>query len=625
MINAPAGTDTFTLADTVVPVSLRVRIGDVAPQGAYTFVIPSPGAGPIVDAEVSPAALAEARARWRGGTWTAVLSVVGITLLLCATPLLTLRRRARTTRTFVAASAGLVVAVVIARVVFWFAVSPLPDGRPLTSPLDLLLTAMALTAIVWVTLDSIERWRLVGWRRHRLMGTAEVAAWVVLAYTAAGIAVTAIAWMYERVLEQVSQTPLDLVQFSLLSLHPLNGERLALDFGLVLLHAGVIWSAVSVTRLPGVWRTRRAFAPRLAAAAWIAGVADRGGAGVVQGSGAADRAAPRRRRRRRCRFDRDVHAPAARAAGAPVRPARGVVPRPVGTRAGDVSLDARVHDRRQGAADRDPVRPAGGESAAGSAGRAVRDARRDRRASEPARAGRALEGRDRAHSRSRVRRVVGNRAANLPIDVSGGAVRRQWPAGEPIRAQPPGIHHRRSRAGRMRLGRAGRSAPVRVEPTPRPPRQPWDLRRPGTHRRGDRRERDAGLPDAPLHPGAESLPRVAPARPGEPRRRRRRPGRRVRRLRMEPGADLCLRYQCVVAAGSGVSAVGRIAGAVLGHDLTRSGDLPRVLHERPRRDLRAGLSGHHPVRPPDERGGADLPGRRPLPGSGPRGDAASTP
>ncbi len=105
------------------------------------------------------------------------------------------------------------------------------------------------------------------------MGTAEVAVWVVLAYTAAGIAVTAIAWMYERVLEQVSQTPLDLVQFSLLSLHPLNGERLALDFGLVLLHAGVIWSAVSVTRLPGVWRTRRAFAPRLAAAAWIAGVA----------------------------------------------------------------------------------------------------------------------------------------------------------------------------------------------------------------------------------------------------------------------------------------------------------------------------------------------------------------
>ena len=46
-------------------------------RAAYTFVIPSPGGGPLVDAEVSPAALAEARARWRGGTWAAVLSVVG--------------------------------------------------------------------------------------------------------------------------------------------------------------------------------------------------------------------------------------------------------------------------------------------------------------------------------------------------------------------------------------------------------------------------------------------------------------------------------------------------------------------------------------------------------------------
>ena len=271
--SAPGVTDTFILSDTLVPVSLRVRIGDVAPQGAYTFVIPSPGGGPLVDAEVSPADLAAARARWRGGTWAAVLSVVGITLLLCAGPLLELRRRARTTRTFVAASAGLVVAIVIARVVFWFAASPLQGRRPLTSPLDLLLTALALTAIVWVTLDSIERWRLVGPRPRRLVGTAEVVVWVVLAYVAAGIAVTAIVWMYERVLQQVvSQTPLDLVQFSLLSLHPLNGARIALDFGLVLLHAGVIWSAVSVTRLPSVWRTRRAFAPRVAAAAWIAGV-----------------------------------------------------------------------------------------------------------------------------------------------------------------------------------------------------------------------------------------------------------------------------------------------------------------------------------------------------------------
>ena len=44
--SAPGGTDTFILSDTIVPVSLRVRIGDVAPQGAYTFVDPVAGRRP---------------------------------------------------------------------------------------------------------------------------------------------------------------------------------------------------------------------------------------------------------------------------------------------------------------------------------------------------------------------------------------------------------------------------------------------------------------------------------------------------------------------------------------------------------------------------------------------------
>jgi signal transduction histidine kinase len=261
----PGVADTFILSDALVPVSLRVRLGDVSPQGAYTFAIPSPGGGPLVDAEVSPADLAAARARWHGGTWAVVLSVVGITLLLCAGPLIERRRRARETRDFVAASLGLVGAILMARVVFWFAASPTLGRRPLTSPLDLLLTALAFVAIVWIALDSIERWRLAGPRPRVLRDRAVVA----VAYVAAGIDVTAIVWVYERVLRNVvSQTTFDLLQFSL---HPLNATRIALAFALVLLHAGVIWSAVSVTRLPSVLRARRALAPRVAAAAWMLG------------------------------------------------------------------------------------------------------------------------------------------------------------------------------------------------------------------------------------------------------------------------------------------------------------------------------------------------------------------
>jgi signal transduction histidine kinase len=263
--------DTFTMLDTLVPVSLRVRVGDVPPAVAYSFVIPSPSGGPLVDAEVSPDDLAAARTRWADRTRAGMLSIAGITLLLCAGPLLERRRRSRDTRGFVAATVGVVGAILIARVVFWFAASPLLGQRPLTSPLDLILTALAFTAMVWVTLDSIERWRLAGPRPRLLLGTAEVLAWIALAYVAAGVAVTAIVWSYELVLQDVaSQTTLDLLQFSL---HPLTGARIALGSGLVLLHAGVIWSAVGVTRLPGVWRTRRAFARWVEVTAWLTGVA----------------------------------------------------------------------------------------------------------------------------------------------------------------------------------------------------------------------------------------------------------------------------------------------------------------------------------------------------------------
>jgi signal transduction histidine kinase len=268
---APGVADTFILSDALVPVSLRIRVGDVSPGGVYTFVIPSPSGGALVDAEVSAGDLAAARARWVDRTWAGVLSILGIALLLCAGPVLELRRRTRDTRVFVAATVGVVGAILISRIVFWFAASPLLGRRPLTSPLDLIITALAFTAIVWVTLASIERWRLAGPRPRLLLGTADVVAWVALAYVAAGVAVTAIVSSYELVLQNVaSQTTLDVLQFSL---HPWTGARIALASSLVLLHAGVIWSAVAVTRLPSVWRTRRAFTPRVEIAGWLTGVA----------------------------------------------------------------------------------------------------------------------------------------------------------------------------------------------------------------------------------------------------------------------------------------------------------------------------------------------------------------
>jgi signal transduction histidine kinase len=270
---APGLADTFVISTAIVPVSLHVRVGDVSPPpslNAYTFVIPSPAGGPLVDVEVSPADLAGARARWLGGTWAAVLSVLGLTLLSCAGALLELRRDARSTRRFVAATLALVGAVVAARVLFWLAASRVLGPRPMASPLDLALTALAVAAVVWVALDTLERWRVAGPRPALLLGWVESAAWVGLAYTAAGILATAILWLYERVLQNIAaQTTFDFLQFSL---HPLVPARIALAAGLVLLHAGAIWTAAAVTRLPSLWRTAWTPARRVAVAAWLVGV-----------------------------------------------------------------------------------------------------------------------------------------------------------------------------------------------------------------------------------------------------------------------------------------------------------------------------------------------------------------
>ena len=288
---APGLTDTFTVSTSLVPVSLHVRAGTASPvpsQNDYAFVIPSADRGPLVDATVSLADLAAARARWRARTWAAALAVLGLTLLFCVSPLVDLRRSAGSAGAFLIRTATVVAAIVMARMLFWLAASAILGPRLLTSPLDLLLTALAFIAVVWVALDTVERWRIAGPRPRLLVGTARSVAWIGIAYAAAGVVATAMIWTYERFLRGlVVRSTLDLSQFSI---HPMEATRLALAFSLVLLHAGIVWSAVVVTRLPSVWRTRRLFAERAAPVSWVLGVAL--AIGVARLAGAARHMAP---------------------------------------------------------------------------------------------------------------------------------------------------------------------------------------------------------------------------------------------------------------------------------------------------------------------------------------------
>jgi hypothetical protein len=266
------GTDNFVLAGKLVPVSLRTPITAAADPSPYSFVISSSGQ-PLVEGHVSSADLAQARLDWRYGRRAAVLSVLAVTLLFCAAPLIELRRRARGWRGVLAATTGLFAIVLGIRLLFSIAAGPLLREAGLSAPMTLLANAVLAAALVWLTLDVMERRRVARPRRPLIRSTALAAAWMVCAYAAAGAIDTAILWVYERFLHSlVSQTTLDLLHFSL---HPLSATRAGVAFGLVMLHAAVIWGGALMLRLAAVaWRTPRSESLRAAAVvAWIGGIA----------------------------------------------------------------------------------------------------------------------------------------------------------------------------------------------------------------------------------------------------------------------------------------------------------------------------------------------------------------
>ncbi len=266
----PSFADTFTIATSIAPVVLRGSAGGAPAASPFGFVIPSRGGGVLARADVSPADLAEARAAWRRGVRAAVESVLGVTLLLCAVPLLERRRRARRTGAFVAATAGIAAIVVGSRLVLWLALAPILGPRTGITPADLLLTALALMALAWLAIDLIERRRYARPRPPVLAAGPQTAA-ALAAFAAAGLADVWLLWMYERGLQWVvSRTPLDLLHFSL---HPLNLTRIALAFGLVLMHAAVIWAAAAIIRMPTLgWRMPPRVVLRRGMLAWLIGV-----------------------------------------------------------------------------------------------------------------------------------------------------------------------------------------------------------------------------------------------------------------------------------------------------------------------------------------------------------------
>jgi signal transduction histidine kinase len=280
--DAPGLNETFIIPTSIVPVTLRLGVGGGAlPVQPFRFTVPARDGGFVLEAEVSPQDLLAARARWRARTWAAVLAVLAVAMLLCAGPLIELRRRARDPGRFLALTALLAAIVGLTRGVLYVALAPL-TRTPAATPVDLLLTTLAIAAVVWIALDTIERRRFARPRLRVLPPTP--AAWLAIAFAffATGLATGALLWGYERLLRRVvADTNLDLLHFSL---HPVSGERLAVNFALLLLHASVIWGAAAIVRMPAALlrAPRRASWRLIAAAGWLAGALTATGVAVRQ-------------------------------------------------------------------------------------------------------------------------------------------------------------------------------------------------------------------------------------------------------------------------------------------------------------------------------------------------------
>jgi signal transduction histidine kinase len=270
--NGPDQPDAFVLTTSIVPVRLRPRVAAAQPSTSFAFIVASRSGAALAEADVAPDELAVAHERWRRGTWAALLTVLGVSLLFAAASVLDRRRRTRERQTFIAQTLTIAALCIAALALTLSAVRRIGGDDLTTSPAGLLAIALAAVALTAVTLDLVER-RRTARPRTPVSAHDRSAVRIAFRHAATGGIAAALLVAYEVVLRRlVNATELDVLHFSL---HPLEAGRLAIAFALILLHASAIWAAVAATRAASTFfRPPRTPAARKAAVTgWIAGAA----------------------------------------------------------------------------------------------------------------------------------------------------------------------------------------------------------------------------------------------------------------------------------------------------------------------------------------------------------------
>jgi signal transduction histidine kinase len=263
--------ESFSVVTSIVPITLRARLGDAPTPTPYSFAVPLRSGQMLVEGEVSPYDLAATRRDWTRRVHATSLATLAIALLLCVGPLVERRRGQLGVRPIALTTVAVAVTVTAAWALLWAAAS-LFDG-PQASTARLALLACGSIAAAWFSLDLVERRRQ---SRPALVVAADEGA-TIAAMAGPRIAVGAVAvWVlvrYESFLRTtVAGSPLDVLRFSL---HPLDAGRLGVAAALLLLHASVIWGLVALAgAAASLVRTSRA--PRLrllSLLAWLVGAA----------------------------------------------------------------------------------------------------------------------------------------------------------------------------------------------------------------------------------------------------------------------------------------------------------------------------------------------------------------
>lgn len=260
---ASVGADAFVLPTSVIAVPLRLTFesGPTIPDTA--IVVRDPSGLPLARADVPQEDVDRARREWRDRVIAVELLVVVAALLLLCGPLLDWRRLSRSVQSHVILTLIILALFIAARVVASLAVrraglnDPPLSSSPqagwsligLASPAHLLLSTLFVGGIVALAASSFEQWRHSRRQRVRVIpaaGLGELAAFVMTQLLAGSLVAALLVW-YEDVLRtRLALMPFDLLHFSL---HPLDGDRLAVATALVIFHAALIALAVLIFRM----------------------------------------------------------------------------------------------------------------------------------------------------------------------------------------------------------------------------------------------------------------------------------------------------------------------------------------------------------------------------------------